>query len=158
MNDLQTQQQQHGGTSDLRVKRTRSNENRSIRFHCLGKALRQAKLAYDDQRQRGGHLWVKANSDWGGVPVGTFWGAGNVPCLDLDRGYTDVYLCENSSSYDFKSVHFMYYVSSSPSPTKFQPNFFQFLRLASCGPSSGSLHYLIPLPRMFFFPIFLPST
>lgn len=67
VNDLQTQQQQHGRTSDLRVKRTRSNENRSIRFHCLGKVLGQEKLAYDDQGQRGGHLWVKANSDWGNL-------------------------------------------------------------------------------------------
>lgn len=63
MNDLLIQQQ-HERTSDLRVKGARSNEKRSMRFHCLDKLLGQAKLAYDDQGQRGGHLWVKVSSVW----------------------------------------------------------------------------------------------
>lgn len=38
----------------------------------------------------------------------------------------------------------------------FQPNFFQFFKLANWGPPSVSLLLLVPLPRMLFLHIFLP--
>lgn len=40
---------------------------------------------------------------------GTFWGDGNVLCLDLGGGYMDVYGRQNSSRFTLRPVHFTGY-------------------------------------------------
>lgn len=65
----------------------------------------QAKWIDVDRSQKSDYPWV------GEMARENFWGNGNVLYLDLDGGYSDVYICKNSLSSTLQICTLFYLIS-----------------------------------------------